>query len=89
MLTLCTGIDGSRGQRGSPGLQGEPGYPGPPGPPGPPGCACQVFNLLLDEFNFVIPSGDKITKTRINKVTHRKLPGTPGPVANSYCVQGM
>lgn len=89
LLTQTVGIDGPSGPRGFPGLQGEPGHPGPPGPPGPPGCVCQVFEFLLNEFNLVVPPDDKVNETTINTDTERILPGPPGPVANSYCVQGI
>lgn len=72
-----------------PGLQGKPGPTGPRGPSGPPGCVCQVFEFLLDEFNYVIPADGIANETAIDTETKMILPGLPGPVANSYCVQGM
>jgi len=48
-----------------------------------------VFEFLLNEFNLVVPPDDKVNETTINTDTERILPGPPGPVANSYCVQGI
>lgn len=68
---------------------GVAGKLGPPGAPGPPGCACKLFRFFLDEFNFIVPSNNRTNQTVIDTTFYHEFPGMPGPVANSYCVQGQ
>ena len=93
-ITICQyfivyiGDKGSKGQKGNPGRRGITGRPGLPGPPGPPGCVCKM-KLILDEFNFIVPSINRQEQDIIDTTVYHILPGPPGPIKNSYCVQGQ
>ena len=81
------GDKGSKGQKGNTGRRGSTGRPGLPGPPGPPGCVCKR-KIILDEFNFIVPSMNRQQQDIIDTTVNREYPGPLGPIKNSYCVQG-
>jgi len=85
---ICIGFDGVTGPKGFNGLRGPSGVRGSPGPPGRFPCVCKLFKIMLDEYYIIIPYGGLVHQTKINTATNQRMPGPPGPVANSYCVQG-
>ena len=82
------GDKGSKGQKGNSGRRGKTGKPVFPGPPGPPGCVCET-KLILDKFNFIVPSQLSHRSKTIDTTIHYKFAGPPGPIKNSNCVQGQ